>query len=144
MEEIKSKEDIIKLLLQYLPELSNSLNIIISLSHEYVEQKEPNKTFVDILSPEGLKTLGSEVNKIIEIIRDNQMDIKSSSYLDPELKDIIKFYYNTVDLILEGFLNMYEYIMDKTDSEEDLADFINKLYEGAQQIMQLVNIIVDK
>lgn len=142
MEEIKSKDDIIRLLLQYLPELSNSLNIIINLSHEFLEQSEPDKSLGEILSPEGIHTLGTEVNKIINIIKDNHKNIKSSRYSDEELNNIIKFYYDTVDLILDGFVNMYSVLSNDTDSEEDFDIFINKLYKGSQQVMELVNVIV--
>jgi hypothetical protein len=144
MEQIKTKEDLINLLLKYLPEVSNSLNVIIKLSHGYLENRETGHNFADSIPPDGIRTIVEEVDKIIGIIKGNNDNLKTTKYTDPEMRVIVKMYFETADLILEGFLKLYSLLTNGDNSDEEFDQFINSLYKGAQQIMELVNVVVEE
>ncbi|WP_407270588.1 hypothetical protein [Radiobacillus sp. PE A8.2] len=149
MDEVRSKDDIIRLLLNCLPDLSMSVNEILNLAQGFMDDLEPE---VDINLPDRFKSqtgkqLFTEVEKTLELLRKDIKDFEQvieSIKSDRELTHYYKMYTLAISDLLKSFSIIYSiFLGESVNTEDDMDKFINHLYEGAQKIIDLVNIITD-
>src|SRR5690625_1441756 len=131
---INSKEDIIDILIKCLPDISHSVNNIMSLTKDYFNEKNSNERKNSISDLTGIEQVLGENQKIIDLIQSNDKIIGRAytDIHDEELREVLNKYNAAMRSILTAFNYFYSILLGKSDNEEeDIDEFVNSLYTGA-------------
>ncbi|GMA50107.1 hypothetical protein GCM10025857_14640 [Alicyclobacillus contaminans] len=120
-----SRQEIINSLLEYLPEIAASLGKTVSYLHDALRSEDPRRSIL-------LGDVMTELEHIFPVF-------EKALQVDVREHDELREYHGSLAIILSGFKSMLTWLTNEEEPDESLTKAINMMFEGSQQLMNLIS-----
>ncbi|MDF9523215.1 hypothetical protein P5815_22050 [Bacillus cereus] len=136
-----TNNEIIEVLLEYLPKLSVSMNTIMNYINNALLQEDDSQ----------LSKAKEQINDELKVVIPSLAEFYEGLTYDKLTKNItsdeismMKSFDGAMNDVLAGLGIMLDWVLGDTDDDDDIKRAINCMYLGTQGIMKVVNEITDE
>jgi len=136
-----TNNEIVEVLLEYLPKLSVSMNTIMSYIHNALLQEEDSQ----------LSKVKSQISDELKVVIPSLAEFYDGLTYDKLTQNItsdeipmMKSFGDAMNNVLTGLGILLDWVIGETDDDQDIKHAINCMYVGTQGIMQVINEITEQ